>query len=112
METAILTQSEHQAVVGSRLRRVIDMLGMSYVEAAELMNTSKQTFNGWMKGDSYPNCYGIYRLQRAKGVTYDYLFLGDWSGLPAKLASQMDAELRAEMDAALERDRVGAGTSS
>lgn len=108
MSDTILSQSEHQQVVGSRLRRVIGMLNMSFVEAAALMNVSKQTFNDWLKGNSYPNIYGVYRLQRAKGVTYDYLFLGDWSGLPTKLAAEMDAELRAEMDAALKRDRVGA----
>lgn len=112
MERSILAQSDHQKVVGSRLRRVIGMLGMSYVEAADLMATSKQTLNGWMKGENYPNWYGVYRLHRAKGVTYDFLFLGDWSGLPQKLAAQMDAELRAEMDAALIRDRAGAETGS
>jgi len=109
MQDTFLSQSEHQKVVGARLRRVVGMLDMTYVEAAALMNVSKQTFNDWLKGNSYPNVYGVYRLQKAKGITYDFLFLGDWSGLPPKLAAEMDAELRAEMDAALARDRVGAG---
>lgn len=108
MDNAILSQSEHQAAVGARLRRVIDLLGMSYKQAADLMGVQKQTVNGWMAGEGYPNWYGLYRLNRAKGVTYDFLFLGDWSGLPAKLAIQMDEELKQEMDAALVRDRVGA----
>jgi transcriptional regulator with XRE-family HTH domain len=108
MSDTILSQSEHQKVVGSRLRRVVAMLGMSLVDAADVMGVSKQTFNDYVKGKTYPNSYAVYRLHRAKGVTYDFLFLGDWSALPAKLAAAMDAELRVEMDAALGRDRVGA----
>lgn len=78
--------------VGARLRRTLDALGLSYVEAAELMGKSKQTLNGWMAGEGYPDCYSVYRLSRAAKVTFDWLFLGDWSELPSSLKEKVAPE--------------------
>jgi transcriptional regulator with XRE-family HTH domain len=112
MSDTVLTASEHRKAVGARLRRVIDLLGMTSKDVGELMGVTKQSMTDYLGGKSYPNGYGVYRLYKLKGITYDFLFLGDWSGLPPKLAQALDAELRAEMDAALARDQAGAETNS
>lgn len=110
MEIAILSESDHRRQVGARLRRMLDALDLTYTQAGEIMGTSKQTLNGWMKGEGYPNWYGIYRLNKAYRVTYDYLFLGDWSQLPAALADKVRPELLAALADQPEPDRGSRGT--
>lgn len=93
VQTAILTQSDHQRAAGDRLRRLIKLLGMSYVEAAETMNVSKHVLNHWMSGNHPIQPYPLYRLCRSKGVNFDYVFLGDWSSLPHRMGREIEAEL-------------------
>lgn len=88
-DVPLLAQSDHRAAVGNRLRRLIKAIGMKYTEAADIMRVSKQTLNGWMKGDGYPDQYGVYCLCRVHKVNYDYLFLGDWTQLPSWLADKL-----------------------
>lgn len=97
MESAILPPSDHRIAVGARLRKLIDMLGMTYVDAAELMGISKHVLRNWMAGETYPQPYPLYRLCRLKGVDFNYVFLGDWAALPGRLSSQLEAELLARM---------------
>lgn len=93
VQTAILTQADHQRASGERLRRLIKLLGISYVEAAELMNVSKHVLNHWMQGNHPIQPYSLYRLCRAKGANFDYVFLGDWSALPHRMGRELEAEL-------------------
>jgi hypothetical protein len=62
---------------------------MEHVEAAHIMGVSKQSVSDWIAGRGYPNQYGAYRLHRMTGITCDWLFLGDWGGLPARLADRL-----------------------
>jgi transcriptional regulator with XRE-family HTH domain len=57
------------------------------------MGYSKQTLNGWLNGEGYPHNHAVYKLCRTYRVTFDYLFLGDWSQLPAGLALKLEPEL-------------------
>ncbi len=102
--SALLTQSDHQRQVGARLRRLIELLDMQQIEAAALMGVSKQTLNNWLRGDSYPAIFPLYRLCRARGVDFNFIMLADWSALPARLARTLDAELSAAMADAPEVD--------
>lgn len=106
METPILSVSDHKKIVGHRLRRALDALGVSQVAAAELMGGTKQSVNDWLAGRHYPAAYAVYRLHKLKGITYDWLFLGDWSQLPAWLADKLRPSF-ADMSAAQpEPDRL------
>ncbi len=107
METAILSQSDHRVAVGARLRKVIDLLGMPYTEAAELMGVSKQVLRNWMAGEHYPSPYSIYRLCRTRGIDFDYVFLGNWDGLPHHLARALDAELEVQLAPPAQRPEEG-----
>ena len=94
MEIAILPLAEHKLACGNRLRLLIDMLKLSYVEAASLMGVSKNVLRNWMAGENYPQPYALYRLCRSRGVNFDYVFLGDWSSLPHSLGQALDARLQ------------------
>jgi transcriptional regulator with XRE-family HTH domain len=95
----VLAQTDFQVAAGARLRKLIDLLGLSYVEAASLMGVSKHVLRNWMAGDNPPGVYAVYRLARAKGVDFNYVFLGDWSALPSRLAKELDAEMTATLAA-------------
>jgi transcriptional regulator with XRE-family HTH domain len=96
----MLTASDHQKSVGARLRRLANALGLRPVDLAREMGCSKQTVNSYFNGEVYPNDYGIYRLCRLHRINYDYLYLGDWSQLPAVVAQKLEPEfLKSPVDA-------------
>jgi transcriptional regulator with XRE-family HTH domain len=98
MDIAILGRNDHQRVVGERLRRLIDELGLTYVEASEVMGITKHVLRNWMAGDSYPNPYALYRLCRSRNVDFNFVFLGDWSSLPARIGKRFEDELSQALD--------------
>lgn len=98
MQAHIYSMTDHKKAVGARLRKIIDLLGMQYTDAAEIMGISKQVLRNWMNGDSYPSPYNLYKLCRAKGVDFDYVFLGNWDHLPHHLAKVLDQELANQLE--------------
>lgn len=105
MQTAILGVTDHQRVVGHRLRKLIDALGISYVEAGKDMDVSKSKLGNWMRGDNYPDPHAIYRFCRARRINsgvFDFIFLGDYSGLPQRIAEPLEAELLSSPEASAE----------
>ena len=102
METPLMPQSEHQVACGFRLRRLIDACEISYVRAAADMGVSKQRLGNWMRGDNYPELYALYRFARLRGVNTDYVFLGDWTNLPQRVAEKLQAEMLAKLEAKVE----------
>lgn len=111
MENVIFSREDHLKAAGHRLRRVIDMLSLSYVEAAEIMGISKHVLRNCMAGDNYVQPYALYRLCRAKGIDFNYVFLGDWGALPTRLGKQLEDELAAGMASATARGPMGAESS-
>lgn len=104
METTILSHTDHKRAVGVRLRKIIDLLGMPYTEAADLMGVSKQVLRNWMAGDSYPAHYALYKLCRSRGIDFDYIFLGQWDHLPYHLAKALDLELEKKLESGVVED--------
>lgn len=98
MQTHILPMSDHKKVVGARLRKIIDIIGLQYTEAADVMGVSKQVLRNWMSGESYPAPYNLYKLCRSKGVNFDYIFLGNWDHLPHHLAKALERELEDQLE--------------
>lgn len=85
------------AAVGDRLRRVIKALGIKQVAAAEDMGVTKNHLGNWLRGVAYPLNYELYKFCRIRGVSTDYIFLGDPSGLRKAV---WDAILRQELELA------------
>lgn len=105
MEIHILPVKEHQRAAGARLRQALDAAGISQTTAAEIMAATKQSVNDYLAGRSYPSVYGMYRLTRATGITFDWVFLADWSALPARLLEKLQPRLAAAPMAELALDR-------
>lgn len=85
MEQLILPISEHMQAVGNRLRLLIKSLGIKQVEAAAVMEVTKNHLGNWIRGVAYPRHYELYRFCRRYGVTADYILLGDPSNLPQRV---------------------------
>src|SRR5689334_7519003 len=105
MTVPILPSGEFQRDCGRRLRNLIDKLGLSQVEAGKIMGVSKHVLRNWLAGDNPVQPYPLYRLCCARGVDFNYVFLGDWSRLPFELAKDMDAELQSKLEATSEAAR-------
>jgi transcriptional regulator with XRE-family HTH domain len=60
-------------------------LGDSQVRFAKRTGISPQAINNWVKGRSSPSLAQAIKICQRTGVTLDYLYRGDVSGLPAKL---------------------------
>lgn len=86
---AILAKSDHVQHVGVRLRQLIDALDISYVQAAHEMGVTKSQLGNWMRGDSYPAPYQLYLFCRRRGLTFDWVYLGDPAGLPYQVATRL-----------------------
>lgn len=93
MQIDILNLTDYQAACGHRLRRVIELLGLTFTEAASIMGISKGVLNHWMAGNNPIQPYALYRLARSRGITFDYIFLGNWSALPHHLAVEIEKEI-------------------
>lgn len=89
MEQAVLSKADHTKAVGVRLRQLIDALGLSYVDAANDMGVTKNHLGNWMRGAAYPLHYSLYRFCRIRGVNTDWVYLGDPSGLPHRVAAAL-----------------------
>ena len=109
VEAAFIGSSDHQVRSGKRLRGVIKAIGLRFTEAADIMGVTKHVLNHWMEGSNPIQPYPLYRLSRAKSVTFDYIFLGDWSNLPHWIAEALRAKSEGIAEAALAPDHKDPG---
>jgi transcriptional regulator with XRE-family HTH domain len=89
MQQLILAESDYRAAVGQRLRQLIRALGIKYTEAAEDMGIERNHLGNWMDGRAYPRAYELYKFCRIRGVNTDWIYLGDPSGLPARVVREL-----------------------
>jgi transcriptional regulator with XRE-family HTH domain len=97
MEIPVLPIGDFQTDCGERLRKLIDMLGISQVEAGRLMGVSKHVIRNWLAGENPVQPYALYRLCRARGVDFNFVYLGDWNRLPHELARKIEEEVQASL---------------
>jgi transcriptional regulator with XRE-family HTH domain len=98
--TSLLPVTDHQRQCGWRLRRLIAALELRQTQAAAEMGVTKMALNNWLRGDSYPAAYALYRFARLRHLNlYDYVFLGDWSVLPARVAETLRADALSKLEA-------------
>lgn len=108
MQVPALRQSDYQIESGRRLRWLIDKMNIRYTQAAEMMGVSKHVLRNWMAGDNAMQPYAIYRLCLLKRVDFNWIFLGDWSRLPAELADAAEAEVQAMLAGGMEPESLEA----
>ena len=90
MDVPLLSQSDHQAQAGYRFGRLLKALGLTQAKAALELGVSKQRMNNWVKGVAYPDTYSLYKLCRTRGADFNYVLLGDWAALSARVAAQLE----------------------
>ena len=73
--------------IGSRLRMTREALGFKkQKEFAARADISPNTYNQWEKGKVYPDLQYAIRLRDEFGISLDWIYLGDPSGLPYQIA--------------------------
>lgn len=87
-----LNQSGFQLAAGLRLRKLIDVMGLTQVQAAAVMGVSKHVLRNWLAGENPIGAYSLHRLCLRYGVDFNYVYLGDPARLPHELAQKIAAE--------------------
>lgn len=87
----VLRETDYHKAAGYRLRALIQALietcrVRSFAQAAEHLEISAPHLGNWMRGKPI-RTYHLYRFCRRHGVTFDWVFLGDPSGLPEPVLS-------------------------
>lgn len=72
-----------------RLDALMKMLGKKQVEFSSLIGVSQPALNNYLKGLRRPDLDVAIAIQTRTGATLDWIYLGDRSGLPVRLASEL-----------------------
>lgn len=75
--------------IGMRLQALMDLLGLNQAGFANLIGVSQPALNNYLKGLRRPDLDVAINIQIKTGVTLDWIYLGDRSGLPAKLLAAL-----------------------
>jgi hypothetical protein len=87
----VLREIDYHVQAGFRLRVLIQALidcgkVASFAQAAEHLETTPSHLGNWMRGRPI-RTFHLYRFCRRHGVTFDWVFLGDPSGLTEPVLS-------------------------
>lgn len=78
--------------IGRRIIVVRQAMGMSAADFARHVEISTAALSNYETGYRRPDWDQALKFVQKTGVTLDYLYLGDPSGLPYRLTSKMPAE--------------------
>lgn len=84
--------------IGMRLQLTRQAFGMNQTEFADGAGISQHAYNQYERGHRRPNIDAAIALRDQYGITLDWIYCGDPSGLPYKLADlikQLRAHRRA-----------------
>lgn len=71
--------------IAMRLAALLSALQRNQTSFAQLIGISQPALNNYLKGLRRPDLDVAIAIQSKTGVTLDWLYLGDRSGLPAKM---------------------------
>lgn len=71
--------------IAMRLKALLDALNLNQAGFASLVGISQPALNNYLKGIRRPDLDVAISIQSKTGVTLDWLYLGDRSGLPARM---------------------------
>lgn len=77
------------ADIAKRLDALMQTLKKKQVEFASLIGVSQPALNNYLKGLRRPDIDVAIAIQTRTGATLDWIYLGDRSGLPVRLASEL-----------------------
>lgn len=71
--------------IARRLGALVAAMEQTQVGFAQLVGISQPALNNYLKGIRRPDIDVAIQIQMRTGVTLDWLYLGDRSGLPSRL---------------------------
>ena len=80
-----------QAAIGHRLRSLREAQGLSQAELSRRTGISRTTYLQWEAGDRTPEVEIACLLCETMGYTLDWIYRGDASGMPMRLAAFLPA---------------------
>jgi ribosome-binding protein aMBF1 (putative translation factor) len=89
MPKEIEAYSELARGYGQRLAATRRALGMSARDLQDLLNVSKARLNHWENERHLPDITAMLALKRLRGVSLDWIFAGDPSGLPSRILQHL-----------------------
>lgn len=72
--------------IAHRLRMTREALGLNQTELCERAGVKRNTYNQWEQGKGRPQIDEAQKLCDAFNITLDWIYRGDPSGLPHKVA--------------------------
>ena len=77
--------------IGLRLRLTREVLGLTQAEFADRCGIARNTFNQYEQGKNKPQLPLAIEMCERFNLTLDWLYRGDPSGLPYKMADSLKA---------------------
>ena len=84
-----LFKKEQRDAIGNRLRITREVLEMSHGEVAEELSIPMDRLNSWEDGNKVPCIEVMTRFATRYGVSLDWIFRGDPSSLPHRIAGDV-----------------------
>lgn len=75
--------------IGMRIAALMEVLGHNQTAFAHLIGITQPALNNYLKGLRRPELDVAINMQMRTGVTLDWLYLGERSGLPARLLQDL-----------------------
>lgn len=77
------------ADIAKRLDALMTVMNLKQVGFAQLIGISQPALNNYLKGLRRPDLDVAIAIQTRTGATLDWIYLGDRSGLPLRLAAEL-----------------------
>lgn len=80
--------------IGERITMIREALGMIPADFARLVDLTTQSLSNYETGYRRPNLDQAFKIARKTGATLDYIYFGDESGLPQRIAVKLAEKAR------------------
>ena len=80
--------------IADRLEATRSALGMTAIEFARAAGISIAAYSNWVNARGRPGLTQAIRLATVHGLTLDWIYFGDASGLPLRISTRLDIKPR------------------
>lgn len=84
------TTERDPAAIGKRLLQVRTILGLNQIEVARSARIGQSTYSAYELGLRQCSITAAHGICDAYDITLDYIFRGDTSGLPLRIANELN----------------------
>ena len=76
-----------------RLIATREALGLRPSQFCEAAGIARSAYSNWEAGEKRPGLSAAIKLVKVHGLTLDWIYLGDPSGLPSRIVSKLPPDL-------------------